>query len=530
MAAGFFARAEGGNWSDPNTWSTTSSAGPANTGGLAPGSGNNATLDAGSGPVTVDTTSCICSSLIMPNYANTLNCASGMVLNPHASVTLGGTITGKGTLIIGNSTTTSTITPNDKIWPGSVTLAGTGTKTLAAAFTVTGGLTVTGTCSLTGAYTLYCSSLALTSGSLTGGTAIIETNGVVTTNSAYCIANALRLISGASLKGPVNYGGTAGNTLYFVNAVTTTGSTLNIRGSCTLNLSNAALNRLTIIATSTMALSSALTINGILTTSAAATFSGAYAITCTGGINDGFGLTTANVLNISGGSVTSSGGLTALTINIYGTTTLGSIRIGNNTSVIAAGANITVTADTTLTLAGTITLNTGSYILWQNVSGTATVSLGADLRVVGAFTGTGALTFDGAFVVRSSGGFTGTGTILGSATLQLTGGTVASTWGGFGISTNFAGGTITIQDTFKIVTGGKTFNYVSGSVEGPDISTPPNLQLTTSQSLSVAAISWGVISNTGAVADCTVETELLNCIAVVSCATGFNLSFNGTPI
>lgn len=77
-----YAKIAGGNWSSPNTWSATSSAGVDNAG--PPAASSDVIFETASGNVTIDANS-VCRSLDMTsgtgNYAGTLTWTSGFTLN-----------------------------------------------------------------------------------------------------------------------------------------------------------------------------------------------------------------------------------------------------------------------------------------------------------------------------------------------------------------------------------------------------------------------------------------------------------------
>lgn len=97
----------GGNWSGA-TWNTASNQATSNT--SAPTTSDVALLDAYSGIVTVDTTTCVCSVIDMRNYAQTLTLTSTKKLTISGGGTsyLAGTLAGTGTIDI----TTTDITIN----------------------------------------------------------------------------------------------------------------------------------------------------------------------------------------------------------------------------------------------------------------------------------------------------------------------------------------------------------------------------------------------------------------------------------
>lgn len=140
----------GGNWTG-STWNTASNQATSNT--TAPTTSDVAILDAYSGNVVVDATTCVCSSLNCTGYTGTLSGSSPNQLWSYGSWTLssGMTLSGDWIFKCGNSSTTGTWTPASQTFPGDFIANGTGAKTMSGSgFTVTGLMTWLQTCNLTG--------------------------------------------------------------------------------------------------------------------------------------------------------------------------------------------------------------------------------------------------------------------------------------------------------------------------------------------------------------------------------------------
>lgn len=124
-----FARSVGGNWNTDATWSTTSSAGTANT--TKPTAADDVILDSGSGQITVDAAS-VAKTVTCTGYTNTLThnafaltvsgsvtFVSGMTYTPLATSTLSfaatATLTTGGKLMTNITHTSGTLTIGDNV-------------------------------------------------------------------------------------------------------------------------------------------------------------------------------------------------------------------------------------------------------------------------------------------------------------------------------------------------------------------------------------------------------------------------------
>ena len=147
----------GGNWSGA-TWATTSGQAVSNT--TAPTTADVAYLDASSGNVTVDTTTCTALSMIATGYTGTLTISANQKLTIRAVFTLGAGMTLAGTpttsqLNLGYSSTACTWNFADLSLPWSVTKISTGAVTLNSNVVIQGVYGITGTHNFTGvAYTM----------------------------------------------------------------------------------------------------------------------------------------------------------------------------------------------------------------------------------------------------------------------------------------------------------------------------------------------------------------------------------------
>ena len=138
-AATLYAKAAGGNYSSANTWSNVNSAGADNSG--PPLATDAVIFDSGSsGTVTVDTTTCVASTLVVnASCTGTLTFTASQKLTVTTTVTFvtGFNLSGTGTLQLSN---TATITSGGLTFPGSL-IFDAGIWTLADNWTVTGSVT-----------------------------------------------------------------------------------------------------------------------------------------------------------------------------------------------------------------------------------------------------------------------------------------------------------------------------------------------------------------------------------------------------
>ena len=336
-------------------------------------------------------------------------------------------LAGSGGTILNNGASASTMT----IWSGGDNYSGIiadGTNTMALVMggantqTLSGNNTYTGSTTVSNGTLAYGISNALASGSVTvdGGTLDIgtfsDTVGAVTLSSG-TITGTTGVLTGSSY---ALQGGTVTGNLGAGTTTVTTGTTtlIGTSGSLALNVNS-----------------------GTLALGASDRLANTAAVTVAGGIlNTGTALTdTVGSFNMSSGSLTGTGTITAASYGLSGGTVTGNLGAG-----------------TTTVTTGTTTLNGTSGSLALNVN-SGTLALGASDRlantaavtVAGGIFDTGTALTDtvGSFSM-SSGSLTGTGTIT-AASYGLSGGTVTG---------NLGAGTTTVT------TGTTTLNGTSGSL------------------------------------------------------------------
>lgn len=331
----------GGNWSSNSTWVE----------GAAPTSSDAVVATATSGNVTIDTTSCVCSTMVLTNYVGTMTFTSGQKLTVTTTVTFvsGMTLAGTGTLQLSN---TATITSGGLTFPGSL-IFDAGTWTLADNWTVTGSVTgQTGTNTLKG-NTLYVGASLTATRSFEGTTNIIlNGSGTLSSSGSNYVANNLTInTSGTIVMGAVLrvYGGYFDYTAGTVD-VSTNNNILMLDTSVKLNVHGVKWNTIAEAGGhSTHTLESDLDCASIIcTTSYYIYFFGAYNISCdalsigptpkTVKLTSGQTLSISTSMNLNGSTVSSYTPSSAMYLNYSGTIVNGKVVGSTFTDVDASGS------------------------------------------------------------------------------------------------------------------------------------------------------------------------------------------------
>lgn len=152
----------------------------------------------------------------------------------------------------------STITSGGKTWPNGITFSNANIKTITGNWTITGALTISAATTITSASTITCGGLSLTSATTTSGTCEIILSGGTCAGSGTMQCNLTFAGNVTVSAGTFNYN--TGTLKWSSGTITTTGSTLAIGASTTLNTSPISWNAI-IIGTA----GSTITINSLLT-------------------------------------------------------------------------------------------------------------------------------------------------------------------------------------------------------------------------------------------------------------------------
>jgi len=406
MADRYWVAGGTGNYNSTTNWSATSGGG---SGASVPGAADNVFFNAASGTgIATITSGANCANLNLTGFSGTLNVANFWQLNGTIfNLGLGTyTITGTSKLRI---FTAMTVTSNGTTFTGNIEIATALTATLADNFTCSGTFefgVATGTWTLNGNTLNISGNLLNSGGATTLGTTAIVFNGTGTwshTNTGVIRNNVTINTAGTLIiSGNVYYN--TGALTYVAGTVVTTGSTLNIALSTTLNTNGITWNNITYTSGNIITtLGSNLTLTGTMLIGTS--------VTCS------FTLGAFNLITSSANLTTSNGSIFNVPQNLtFKTFTVVSGSSSLNANTLTITENLTmngaVTSTTNIVYAGTGTWtasSVGSIITNNftiNTAGTLTIT-GVVYKGAGTFTYTaGTIVDTGATVVISSGSTT----------------------------------------------------------------------------------------------------------------------------
>jgi hypothetical protein len=446
MAARYWVNGGTGLWNSTTNWSTTSGGA---SGASVPTSADDVTFDGnGNSNSTISATITVLSLTITSGYTSTIT--HNQVLTINGNITFGANYTVSGTSGI-VSAVTCTITSNGFTWPNNITLvANNTTRTLVGDFTV-GGTLIVNTGGGGGSFAainrtttekIFLNGLTLSTRRLQGNAEIVLKGGTWSAGSSADIVDNNLTINGsvtigtnAVLRtGTLTYDSTGGPYI-----VTTTGSTLILILSLSINTDGIIWNNIAIVSTSatTITMLSDVRLSGTsqLQGNAAIILAGSYTWH-TGGIS---GSTNPNI----------SGSVISFT---YNGTWSGTTIMNNNLIFVE---NTTIATSSGIHNTGTITGSTGTVTGTLQIQGTAhtidTAGVTWDSITFGAFT----------YTINST--LTGTGTFSTEASTTFTGthGWVCGTLSHTGVSAF----TVTLQEgiTYEITTLLSVFSSRIGS-------------------------------------------------------------------
>lgn len=452
----------GGNFNATGTWVE----------GVVPVAGDAVVATATSGNLTVNVASGGVGllSFNMTNYTGVLTMTNTLTISGTMTLVSGmGTIAGTAAIICN---TTSTLTSGGKIIP-QLSLAGTSqTYTLADNFQVGVFTNANSTTLVTlNGNTLSASGNVTISRALAGTTNLVYNTSI--SQSINCSSTCALVTQTFNASGTItvlNYGLSGGTLIYTAGTVITTGSTLSITASSTLDTDRGATkitwNNITLTgASQTYTLTSNLNCSGTFITSVSGTafINGLYNINCSGSLSIGAsGLGAGTATFVMTGTGTIAGSATALrnnlTINTAGTITFPS----GSTFIYSTGtftyiSGTVLTGGSTLTTNGTATLNVNG-IAWYNVNITGTtVTFTSDLTVNGLLTVS--FVYNGANIY-ANGGISVLNNTGGTTVIWIQGGT----WSGTGMLRNntVINGNITISGS--VAFNSATLTYITGTV------------------------------------------------------------------
>ena len=371
----------GGNFNTTGAW----------TDGILPIAGDSIIATATSGPLTINAATVSIVSANFTNYTSTLTIDNVFNITTTVTFVAGMTIAGTtGTLTI-TPTAGASLTSGGKTLTCGLTTAGTSqTYTLVDNWTVDGTVTLQGaTSQIINGNTLFCNSNLIVNGVSQSGTTTIVLSGTGSWSSGFTgrvLQNNLTI----NTTGTITFDSTqilnynTGTLTYTSGDVITTGSTLAIAASTTLNLGlmPTALNNLT-ISGGTITLSSNLSVNGTFTITATCTWNGSTLYI--GGnltISAGTG-TTGTTLFILNGTGTWSANLSTsvirnnLTINTNGIITFGNIASFSTQTLTYISGKVIVPRNSTffITPISTTTLINCHKINFSTITITASATV-----------------------------------------------------------------------------------------------------------------------------------------------------------
>jgi hypothetical protein len=261
---------------------------------------------------------------------------------------------------------------------GTYTVNSTSAQTLTAAINFNGPLIINSTVAFnsSNASTLNIND-GVTLNAGTSGTAIFRFISGTWSQGAttYGIANN-KSIEGSFIVG-TNATVSGGIVTYVSGTPIVAGTILRIRASCTFDTGGMNWGGVTVIATSTITLTSNLNTSEVLTISASSTFntSNSSLVNILGGLNVTNTLTGTCKVVLLGGTITASGtsGIINNNVDIDGDVTFsGNVKYGTRTLTYVSGI-VTVT-NSFLDFTSACTLNTGGMI-WNNITATSNLTV-----------------------------------------------------------------------------------------------------------------------------------------------------------
>ena len=504
--------------------------------GITPGTTITAlgTGTGGAGTYTVSVSQTVASTTITAttsgnDYANTITMTADITVSGNISLSPTMTIAGAGALTVNAS---GILRGNGKTWSTPMTIAGTSqTYTLSDNWTVSANFTLGATSAavINGNTLNLGANLTVTTTAINTGTSTLNLNGTGTWShtSTGQIRNNLTINTSGTITVSGNVYYNTGILTYSTGTVVTTGSTLNIATSVTLNTSGMgtttnAWNNVLITGTSTITFTSNFNCSGLLNIGTGGNIitlsssGGARTITTSGGLTNttttGYIICNVNI-KLTGGTISTIGSLSGGYIQINPTYTFevdGNVTFSSTNAHFFYGGVTSGTGGTFKYTSGVVTttgssvwfqacnVNSGT-IAWNNVwflSGAAsTTVLQSNMTVNGLLTlGYTTISFtinnDGITrTITAGNGITMNGTssiVSGTANIKITGGTITGS-SAVQLRNNLElAGNVTFAN-------GVTFNYNTGTLlytSGTITTTNSTLNIGTSVTLNTSGITW----------------------------------------
>lgn len=252
--------------------------------------------------------------------------------------------------------------------------------------------------------------LTISSGMAGGTLKLIFASGVFqsTGTNVYCTCN-IDLAGNISFGTIFAYNGYTKTITYVSGTITTTGSTLYLVNACTLNTPSASMhwNNINANQTFSLTLTSAITLNGVLSSSSGATLTLVTSdLTCSGIETKASGGIVGRTLNLAGGTWQSTGWTTAFVssnINITGNCSIvGSVGFKTGTLTCNSALTITTT-NSTLNILAACTLNIPTAnmhlynVIFSGTGYTVTNSSAPTIDNTLAISASGTIIFAGAY-------------------------------------------------------------------------------------------------------------------------------------
>ena len=430
----------GGNWSATAAW----------VGGVVPIAGDAVNFTATSGNLTVNVSTANLIGITFATYVGTITFNNN--INTSGTVNLGtGGYTQAGASGL-NLIGTTTLTSGGVTWSRTLTFAGTSiTYTLSANWTNTGTVTFGGTTATTinGNTLNIGGNLTSTTTAIVSGTTVINFNGTGTwsNSSTGVIRNNLTVNTAGTLtiSGTVYYN--TGILTYTAGTVVTTGSTLNIIASTTLNTNGISWNNISTSTSLTITLGSNLTLTGTLTV-------GTVGVATLSFVLGGF-----NIISSSANlSVANSNTFTVPQNLIFTNVILDAVTILNGNQISILG---NLTKNTTSTTTGTTTLVLAGTGTWSNGS-TGAIRNNLTINTAGTITISGTVYYDIGTLTYTAGTLVTAGSTLniGAATTLNTNGII---WNNINTTTGVVitlGSNLTLTGTLSL--GNAVTSFVLG--------------------------------------------------------------------
>ena len=388
----------GGNYNVAATWVELA----------VPTSSDDVVCTALSGNLTVNVSS-VAKSIDFTNYVNTLTMSNTLKVSGNVTLVAAMTITGTANLIIAE---TATLTSNGKTFSGGIEINVFKTLTLSDNWTITGSLVIGSIGCFINGNNLYINNsiIMALNGAIQGTTTLhLVGTGSLTTTPTAEIRNNLTINTAGTITfsaSTLRYGGDGGGTgvfTYTAGTVVTTGHTLLLSTSCTLNTNGITWNNINVGAgyDQTYTLTSNVTLTGLFnkTGNSLLIFNGS-SINIGGSFVstvNGFIIGTTNFIFNGTGTWSGSGEVrNPVNINTAGTLTIsGTVTYGTGVFTYTAGTVVTTGSNLILNAGSTLNLN---GISWNNITiTTGTVTLTSLLTVNGTLDvgSTGTVTFAG---------------------------------------------------------------------------------------------------------------------------------------